>query len=139
LLGVGLACAGCATSGGHDWLSSPIDAHVGSHADVVAFPATEMEPRPRLSHTVTLGETYAGEATRAAPSGGSPVEVSVHTQVPIVINNYGGYGYGFGGYGYGYGRGAMPRSASRRATSAAPLKVGGDFPAPPDHGPRALR
>jgi hypothetical protein len=113
------------------------------HAAVLEAPAAATEPRarPRLSHTVTLGETYVGEATPAVSSRGTPVQVNVQTQVPIVINNYGGYGYGYGygGYGYGYGRVAAPRSAATRTTSAAPIRVGGDFPAPPDYGPRALK
>jgi hypothetical protein len=137
LLVVSLACAGCATTSGHDWLSSPIEQRAELDALVSEVPPAQMESRPRLSHTITLGETYTSEAAPAASSGGSPVHVNVHTQVPIVINNYGGYGYGYGGYGYG--RAATPRAAPTRATSAAPIKVGGDFPAPRDYGPRALR
>jgi len=139
LLVVSLACTGCATTSGHDWLSSPIEQRAELDAHVVEVPPAEIASRPRLSHTITLGETYASEAAPAASSGGSPVQVNVHTQVPIVINNYGGYGYGYGGYGYGYGRAATPRATPSRATSAAPIKVGGDFPAPRDYGPRALK
>jgi hypothetical protein len=118
------------------------------HAAVLAAPAAATEPRarPRLSHTVTLGETYGGEATPAVSSRGTPAQVNVHTHVPVVVNNYGGYGYGYGGYGYGYGgngygygRAAAPRTTGSRTTSAAPIKVGGDFPPPPDYGPRAFR
>ena len=115
-------------------------------AQVLEIRPAEIESRPRLSHTVTLGETYVSEPAPAAPSGSPPVQVNVHTQVPIVINNYGGYGYGYGygghGYGYGgrgYGRAATPRATPARTTSAAPIKVGGDFPPPRDYGPRALR
>ena len=137
LLVVSLACAGCATTSGREWLSSPLDEHAELQAEVLQAPPAESEPRPRLSHIVTLGETYVAEATPAAVSGGPPVQVNVHTQVPIVINNYGGYGYGYGGYGYGAA--APSRATPARTTSAAPTKVGGDFPAPPDYGPRALR
>lgn len=139
LLVVSLACAGCATSGGHAWLDSPIDARAELHAQVVTAPVGEIEPRPRLSHTVTLGETYVAQATPASSNGGAPVQVNVHTQVPIVINNYASYGYGYGYGGHGYGRAAPSRTTPSRATSAAPIKVGGDFPAPPDYGPRALK
>lgn len=141
LLLVSLACGGCATTSGHDWLSSPIEPRTELAAqvsEVSEVPPAEIEPRPRLSHSITLGESYASEAAPAASSSSSPpVQVNVHTQVPIVINNYGGYGYGYGGYGYG--RAATLHAAPTRSTSAAPTKVGGDFPAPPDYGPRALK
>jgi hypothetical protein len=145
LLVVGLACAGCATTTERSWLSSPIATRADVYAEVAEAPAATTEPRPRLSHTVTLGETYVGEAKPAVSGGSPPVQVNVHTQVPIVVNNYSGYGYGYGGYGYGgygyggYGRAAAPRTSGSRTTSAAPIKVGGDFPPPPDYGPRALR
>ena len=145
LLVVGLACAGCATTSDHKWLSSPIASHPDLHSEVAEPPTVAAAPRPRLSQTITLGETYVGEAKPAVSSGSPPVQVNVHTQVPIVVNNYGGYGYGsygYGGYGYGgygYGRAAAPRTSGSRTTSAAPIRVGGDFPPPPDYGPRALR
>lgn len=137
LLALSLACAGCATTSGHDWLSSPIEPRTDLTAQISEAPLVETEARPRLSHSITLGESYTSEAAPAASSGSPPVQVNVHTQVPIVINNYGGYGYGYGGYGYG--RAATPRATPARTTSAAPIKVGGDFPAPPDYGPRALK
>ncbi|HEX2876912.1 MAG TPA: hypothetical protein VHP33_36920 [Polyangiaceae bacterium] len=134
LLVVSLACAGCATTGGHDWLSSPVEERAELRAEVLEAPPSPSESRPRLSQTVTLGETYGTGATPAASSGGPAMQVNVHTQVPVVINNYSGYGYG-----YGYGSVAPVRAAPARATSGAPTKVGGDFPAPPDYGPRALK
>ena len=137
LLLISLACAGCATTSGHDWLSSPIEPRPELAAQVSEVPPAEIEPRPRLSHSITLGESYTNDAVPAASSGSPTVQVNVHTQVPIVINNYGGYGYWYGGYGYG--RAATPHATATRATSAAPTKVGGDFPAPPDYGPRALK
>jgi hypothetical protein len=137
LLLISLACAGCAATSGHDWLSSPIEPRPELTAQVSEAPLAEIEPRPRLSHSITLGESYTTDAAPAASSGSPTVQVNVHTQVPIVINNYGGYGYGYGGYGYG--RAATPHATPTRATSAMPTKVGGDFPAPPDYGPRALK
>lgn len=139
LLVISLACAGCATTSGHDWLSSPIEQRAELGAPELEAPPVEVESRPRLSHTITLGESFVSETAPAAASGGTPVQVNVHTQVPIVINNYGGYGYGYGYGGFGYGRAATPRATPTRTSSAAPSKVGGDFPAPPDYGPRALR
>jgi hypothetical protein len=136
---IGLACAGCATTSGNAWLSSPLEqqAELSHEVSIAAEPSAEA--RPRLSHTVTLGETYVSPPSPAAPSGVPAVQVNVQTQVPIVVNNYGGYGYGYAYGGYGYGANATTRSTSARTSSGAPTKVGGDFPAPPDYGPRALR
>jgi hypothetical protein len=99
-----------------------------------------------LSHSVTLGESYAdSRGTYAAPVGDpAPVQVNVHTQVPVIVNNYGGYGaygYGYGGYGYAGGYGVSVRAAgsSGRTTHTTDAKVGADFPAVPDYGPRAMK
>ena len=134
-MAVSLACVGCATTSNRDWLSSPIEPRAQLDAQALETPPTESESRPRLSHSITLGESFASDAAPASASASTPVQVNVHTQVPIVINNYGGYGYG----GYGYGASTRAHAAPVRATSAAPTQVGGDFPAPPDFGPRALR
>jgi hypothetical protein len=95
-----------------------------------------------LSHTVTLGESYAVGAEPGAPVGaGSGTTVQVN--VPVTINNMGGYGYGYGSYGYGYGYpyagGGRVGAAPARTTRSAAPQVGADFPAPPDYGPRALK
>lgn len=131
------ACAGCATTSGQAWLSSPIEQQAELNVEVLDATPTSADARPRLSHTVTLGETYATPGTPAVVSGAPAVQVNVQTQVPVVINNYGGYGYM--GYGYGAYNSVAPARSSARASAGAPTQVGGDFPAPPDFGPRALR
>jgi len=138
LLALGVALSGCASTSGHEWLDSPVEQRAEAWAVSAPPPQAADESRPRLSHTVTLGESYAAEPVYGDPAAPAPVQVNVST--PVIINNYGGYGvgygYGFGSpYGYAGGRVASPVRAAR---SAAP-KVGADFPAPPDYGPRALR
>lgn len=65
------------------------------------------------------------------------MQVNVHTHVPVTVNNLGGYGYGYS-YGY-YPAFSGSRSVVTRPAPSMPTKVGGDFPAPPDYGPRALK
>ena len=142
LLALSLAVLGCASTSGQEWLNSAVEERSeprqvsGVETDAAA------EPRPRLSHTVTLGESYATAAESGAPiDAGSGATVQVN--VPITINNMGGYGYGYGyGYGDGYpyaGGGRVVGAAPARTTRSAAPKVGADFPAPPDYGPRALK
>lgn len=135
-----LALSGCATTSNSEWLSSPLDPalHSVETARVASEPAPEA--RPRLSHTVTLGESYVDAPSASAGLPGAappPVQVNVHTQVPVIVNNYAGYGYGYGSYGYV----SSPRSSvsSARASSGPPTQVGGNFPAVPDYGPRAMK
>lgn len=106
-------------------------------ADPIAGEVTTAA-RPRLSHTVTLGETYATapEPLSGVAASGAPIQVHVQTQVPVVVNNWGGYGYGYG-YTSGVGRVSAPVRAAR--ASSASQQVGTDFPAVPDYGPPAMR
>jgi hypothetical protein len=84
---------------------------------------------------VTLGESYAvNEPVSAGPAGTPPVQVNVTTHVPVVVNNYAGYGYGY--YSSTF---SGPATTPIRATRSTETKVGADFPAPPDYGPRALK
>jgi hypothetical protein len=136
LLALSLALSSCATTAGRDWLNTPIDQRAEPVTIGAIQPETAAESRPRLSHTVTLGESYyASESTAAAPGAAPAVQVNVST--PVVVNNYGGYGYGYGYYSPSYGAG--PIGAPIRATRSTATKVGSDFPAPPDYGPRALK
>jgi hypothetical protein len=94
--------------------------------------------RPRLNHTVTLGEleeTPLGE--QAAPAAGPSVSVT--------INNYGvpvAPGAGYAGYYGGYAGFATTRSGSfartlggRSAASGASMQPGQNWPSVSDHGP----
>lgn len=139
-----LSLAGCASTSGNEWLSSPVEAQPRVFETTEVAGEATPAPRPRLSHTVTLGESYA-DSTRsvAAAPGAAPLQVNVHT--PVTVNNYAGYGYGgygynYGSYGaYGYGITARSSSASVHVSGGTPTQVGGDFPAPPDFGPRAYK
>lgn len=135
-------------------MESPIEpraAAVERRVDVPASDAFDVSAsdvsasRPRLRHTVTLGESYAVVADAARPPVAGP-SVQVNVTTPVIINNPVGYGYGVSygyGVGYGYGRssdGARSVAASRGTSShGMPTQVGGDFPPPPDYGPRALK
>lgn len=140
-----LLLSGCATTSGRAWIDSPIEERTAPASVELAQLEPRPDARPRLSHTVTLGETYA--AVPASASGGTPgapgVQVNVTTQVPVTIHNGGGYGY-YGGYGYGYpvSRSVTPSGGVVRSTAAsggAPQTVGGNWPAIPDYGPKAMR
>jgi hypothetical protein len=135
LLTLCFALAGCASTSGREWLNTPIDEHVEA-ASVSQVPAPAgTDSRPRLSHTVTLGESYdLSEPAAAGPVGAPPVQVSVTTHVPVVVNNYAAYGYGY--YPSSF---SGPATAPVRAAHSTETKVGADFPAPPDYGPRALK
>lgn len=142
-LGV-VGLVGCTATSGQEWLSSPLDAQAQpSLASVETLDAPDSNSRPRLAHTVTLGESYESVATSPGTPPPPAVQVNVSTQVPVIVNNWGGgYGYGASGYGsYGYGSYAA-RSVSgsaRSITRATSPQVGADFPPPPDYGPRALK
>lgn len=117
----------------------------------------ELLTRPRLSKTVTLGEGnrdpvyYAGAAQRGASSGagfGTNVNIvnSFNTSTQT-SNYYGGYGYGaYGTYGSRYAvagsnqafRGDVSRTTPTRTSSGTP-PVAGDWPSPPNYGPRTMR
>lgn len=150
-----------------------------SSAELVAAPATREvvvidEPppaeteapraRPRLTQTITLGQSN-GEATySAAPApaaqgqGGNTNNVVVNNHVivqqapPVYYGGYGGYGYGYGTYG----RGGHVRSGSSSTSStswgsngfegarrtAAPGQtpaVGGNWAPAPSYGPAPMR
>lgn len=129
-----LALASCATSG-REWVDSPIEVQQASAVSEAGPMDAPSEARPRLSHIVTLGESYSTYpvATRPAAPG-----VQVNVTTPVVINNhYGGYGYGYS-YAVPYNSGAAVLTPPR-VSQPASQKVGADFPVIPDYGPRALR
>jgi hypothetical protein len=138
ILLLSLSLAGCASTSGNDWLNSPVEAQprVFETAEVASEAAPA--PRPRLSHTVTLGESYDYSPRNvAAAPGAPPFQVNVHT--PVTVNNYVG-GYNYGSYGaYGYGITARSSGTSAHVSGGVPTQVGGDFPAPADYGPRAYK
>ena len=139
---LGLALPGCATTSGRDWLDAPIEprAAVSAQADVASTTVEEpIEARPRLRHTVTLGEVFEPPPQALLVAAGGPsVQVNVSTPVYVSTPAY-GYGYGYTTRSSAYGYGGRVSGAPVRSAPSAPTKVGGDFPAPPDYGPRALR
>jgi hypothetical protein len=123
-------------------------------------PAKPEGARPRLSQTVTLGQTdYAPPPVQAVP-GQAPAQpgVVVNNNVTVVQQPpvfYGGWGYG--GYGYGgvvrdggYGRSSQSRGtagwsneswggAQRTAAPGRTPGVGGNWAPAPSHGPRQMK
>lgn len=137
-----LVLSGCASTSGRAWIDSPIEERAAPATLEVAQAEPVPDARPRLNRTVTLGETYASAPTAPAGApGASGVQVNVTTQVPVTIHNGGGYGYYGYGYGYPVSRSVAPSSAAVRGTSSggAPQTVGGNWPAIPDYGPKAMR
>jgi len=140
LLLIAIAQTSCAATSGQEWLNAPVEPPRALLPTSPENAERVSEAPPRLSHTITLGESYSVAAAPAGPAlvGGPAVQVNV----PVVINNYAGYGaaYGYGGYAV-YGRGAYSARgivAPVRPGGAA-QKVGADFPAVPDYGPRAMK
>jgi hypothetical protein len=136
---LGLSLIGCASTSGSDWVDSPVDAQSMPAALELASGEPAADVRPRLRHTVTLGHTYAGTPAAHTDTRGASIVPSVHVNVPVTVNNYAGYSYGYGvGYVTSTSRATLP--ASRLSTrSSASQPVGADWPAVPDHGPKAMR
>ena len=143
--GVGFALSvllltGCASTTGLGWVA---DAHeptsvTGSSQASAAIPATaEPEPvadlRPRLNHTVTLGENGVATAERGPEGADAPYGPSV------TINNYNVMNGATPTYGY-FGGGGYARSGARFSSGSAPrasspgLSPGQNWPTISDHG-----
>jgi hypothetical protein len=146
VLGASWLLAGCGATG-LDWVD---EAHVARPSTTSSsnqqlavtsvIPATvelepETPPRPRLNHTVTLGEIDVAASERAPGAPYGAVGPSV------TINNYNvmnastpGYSYGYSGVGYG--RSAPSFSGGRAPASSTPaLAPGQHWPTISDHGP----
>ena len=143
--------AGCASTTGRGWVgeahydqSSVIDS---SQAQRTSIPATaELEPqadvRPRLNHTVTLGEIDVAPAERGADA--APGAGTAWGGPSVTINNYNvmnaatpAYGYGYVSSGYArtspsFSTGSIPRSGGGSAGTMTPGK---NWPTIADHGP----
>lgn len=146
-----VGAAGCATAGS-TWVSQPepgffpnddeaLRASASSSAHPLETLAENSAPnpggeldeaktsRPRLTRTVTLGETYAAYTERAPESRSadrSNVNVTVNNYVTPQNDNYDGY------YGYGYG---VPVLRHPTQPIARPTRPGQSWPAPKSHGP----
>jgi hypothetical protein len=126
-----------------------------------AFQPDAPASRPRLSRTVTLGQTESGYPEPQGPATAPPMV----TAPTVVVNNnvvvyaggtpgyYGGYYGGYGGYaGYGHAAGTVPAPggaggsfggySNTGPTTAAPGHtpgVGGNWSPAPSYGPRQMR
>jgi hypothetical protein len=155
-VGLLLALAGMGTVGcgatGLDWVAEPETAPRASAHEYLAAPrapepgpstaTVEEEPapeaHPRLSRTVTLGETDAAPvADAAAPVAGSGVSVTINNYTSVGAS---GPGYGYAGFGYarsasGFGaRGTVSRASSHSSASVSGPQPGQNWPSVADHG-----
>jgi len=147
-------CTACGATG-LDWVSEAHSASASAQrvneappfsvapaSATTAIPATaEQSPtdsRPRLNHTVTLGEIDAPPASAPADrSSGPALIVNNYNQVNVMTPTF-GYG-GYGGYGYsripaGFSPGHVTPYPTHSAASSGPLP-GQNWPAIADHGP----
>jgi len=144
LSGVPALLVGCGATG-LDWVGEahvnarPTHATVTSSSTSLSIPATVdpdsiAEARPRLNHTVTLGEIDVAAAERTA--GDAP---AAPPGVSVTVNNYNWAGYSTPAYGYpsyGYARfqpSFSPGNAARSSTAGP--QPGQNWPAISDHGP----
>jgi hypothetical protein len=125
-------------SGEHVDMSSPVVGVARASGPSSISAATEPDPeptaeaRPRLNHTVTLGEVYAlppSDAPGAAPGSGVSVTINNYTNVASPA----GYGYGYTSFGYGRGSSGFSGSGAARSSTSGP-QAGQNWPAIADHG-----
>lgn len=95
--------------------------------------ASAGDARPRLNHTVTLGELNV-QSPSASPLSAPAVSVTVNNYSTLATP-VGGYGYANFGYGRGTGTfyGAADAVRSRGASPSGP-QAGQSWPAIADHG-----
>ncbi len=144
-------CAGCGATG-LDWVAEThLESSQQQRVNAVSvsnsrlavsdsIPATteqaSSEPRPRLNHTVTLGEIDAAAARAdagATSSTGASVNIYNYNQVNVATPafGYGAFGYSRTPPGFSPGR-VMADPSRSRASSPLP---GQNWPAVADHGP----
>ncbi len=137
----GLDWVGEAETPAHATEPTDLNRPVAPQQAAVLIPATaEQEPqadaRPRLSHTVTLGEIDVQPPSAPAASGAAGVSVTINNYTTVGAPG-GGYGYASFGYGRGQsvfsGSGGAARSSSSSAPGSGP-QAGQSWPTIADHG-----
>lgn len=124
--------AGCASASNADWLREPEqglsaagERLSGSQGAHTLAPVSDAPPvRPRLRHTVTLGETTSGGLEPSAPAAaptGAPASVTVNNYVTVPAPTYGGW--------------TDPRPSRAAPPQGQPAKPAGSWPSPPSYGP----
>jgi hypothetical protein len=141
---IAILLAGCASTTGRGWVADAHDERssviASSQSEQTSIPATtEPEPqadaRPRLNHTVTLGEIDVAPAERgadAAPGagwGGPSVTINNYNVMNVATPAYGYASVGYGGALPSFSSGSAPRA------SAPTISPGQSWPAIADHGP----
>jgi hypothetical protein len=121
---LGACLEGCAATSSQEFLSTPLD----EQTPLLQATRAESAPaaRPRLEHTITLGETdasYVPPPAAADAGSGANVQVQVQTNVPVTINTYGSYP----------GDVVAPRALPAQPSTT--LEPGQNFPAPASYGP----
>ncbi|MEO7032568.1 MAG: hypothetical protein ABI335_02015 [Polyangiaceae bacterium] len=146
LLVVLAGSTGCG-AGGLDWVGdSEVPARASEsversrrvapgQADAVVPARAEQEPqadaRPRLSHTVTLGEIDVQSPSAPVASGPAGVSVTINNYTNVAAP---GGGYGYAGYGYGRGASAFIGSGGAARSSTSGPQAGQNWPGIADHG-----
>lgn len=137
LLLAGLAMGCAADLPAQDPVASPPARAPVSVAEQAHPPREHQTPRRRLDRVVTLGQDTHLPGRAPTPTAAPPSTVLVQ---PVVVQQPalpGGW-YGSGWYGPVYTTPfARPPLPVNPVTGTPP--VGGDWPAPPSHGPPAMR
>ena len=131
---------GCAASG-REWVRAPEPGGFDGEqftTELSAEPVNSESPalagRPRLSRSITLGESFVtrGGERQPAPNQGGSIVVTVNNYVtPQTVVPY---GVGFSGFSEPWDGGVRGQARARGPTPAVPA-LGGNWPAPRDSGP----
>lgn len=145
LASLAISLAGCGAAAGHGWVDDPRGGHPPVTSASQAQPVSALgttegalqgAARPRLNHTVTLGEieVAAADPTAGAPSRGGAGNPSVTINNYNVVNLATPAGYGYAALGYGPASPSFSAGSAAHSSSAA-VTPGQSWPVIADHGP----
>ena len=132
--------AGCAGSG-REWVRAPEPGGFDSEQltselspEPLDSESTAVSHRPRLSRSITLGESFAtgGGQQHAAPNQGGSIVVTVNNY--LAPQTFVPYGVGFSGFVDPFDGSVRGPARARGPQPAAPA-LGGNWPAVRDSGP----